>query len=186
MVHARRDDCTAVRGLAPALGSRDKAFPAPARGNRSAPSRRSGQVARHARGQFRHHTASGPGTRRRRSPRSSYLYAGMVADREVIPRAMKLNPALFETIYTGLLNSTKTRASVVAALEAVDRYLAARAPSLFAPVVVYLWREKPGKRVPARSRGPFQATFRRQPGDDGGASTWRIRDRSARCPSRRA
>jgi hypothetical protein len=64
--------------------------------------------------------------------------AGMVADREVIPQAMKLNPALFETIYAGLLNSKKSRASVVAALEAVDRYLTARAPSLFAPVVAYL------------------------------------------------
>ena len=64
--------------------------------------------------------------------------AGMVADREVIPQAMKLNPALFEVIYTGLLNSKKTRASVVAALDAVDRYLSARAPSLFAPVLAYL------------------------------------------------
>jgi hypothetical protein len=64
--------------------------------------------------------------------------AGMVADREVIPQALKLNPALFETIYTGLLNTKKSQASVVAALEAVDRYLAARAPSLFAPVIAYL------------------------------------------------
>lgn len=64
--------------------------------------------------------------------------AGMVADREVIPRAMTLNPGLFDTIYTGMLNTKKTRASVEAALEAVDRYLADRAPSLFAPVVAYL------------------------------------------------
>jgi uncharacterized protein len=64
--------------------------------------------------------------------------AGMVADREVIPQAMKLNPALFETIYAGLLNTKKSKASVVSALEAVDRYLAARAPSLFAPVLAYL------------------------------------------------
>jgi hypothetical protein len=64
--------------------------------------------------------------------------AGMVADREVIPRAMKLNPALFDIIYTGLLNTKKTRAGVEAALDAVDRYLADRAPSLFAPVVAYL------------------------------------------------
>ena len=35
--------------------------------------------------------------------------AGMVADREVIPQAMKLNPALFETIYIGLLNAKKTQ-----------------------------------------------------------------------------
>jgi uncharacterized protein len=64
--------------------------------------------------------------------------AGLVADREVIPRAMKLNPALFATIYTGLLNAKKTQATVVAALEAVDRYLSERAPSLFAPILTYL------------------------------------------------
>ena len=45
----------------------------------------------------------------------------MVADREVIPQAMKLNPVCFETIYLGLLNTKKSRASVVAALETVDR-----------------------------------------------------------------
>jgi hypothetical protein len=64
--------------------------------------------------------------------------AGMVADREVIPRAMTLNPTLFDTIYTRLLNTKKTRASVEAALDTIDRYLADRAPSLFAPVVAYL------------------------------------------------
>ncbi len=64
--------------------------------------------------------------------------AGMVADREVIPRAMSLNPALFDTIYVRLLNAKKTKASVVDALDTVDRYLAARAPSLFAPVIAYL------------------------------------------------
>ncbi len=64
--------------------------------------------------------------------------AGMVADREVIPRAVALNPALFETIYTGLLNTPKTEARVVAALDAVDRYLADRAHVLFAPVVSHL------------------------------------------------
>jgi uncharacterized protein len=64
--------------------------------------------------------------------------AGLVADREVIPRAMQLNPALFETIYTALLNKKKSRASVEAALDTVDRYLAGRAGSLFAPVLAYL------------------------------------------------
>lgn len=64
--------------------------------------------------------------------------AGMVADREVIPQASKLNPGLFETIYTALLNTKKTRAGVEAALDTVDRYLAERAPSLFAPVLSYL------------------------------------------------
>ena len=33
----------------------------------------------------------------------------LLADREVIPQAMKLNPAFFKTIYVDLLNSKKTR-----------------------------------------------------------------------------
>ena len=64
--------------------------------------------------------------------------AGMVADREVIPRAMAISPDLFDTIYTGMLNKKKTRAGVEAALDTVDRYLAQRAASLFAPVITYL------------------------------------------------
>lgn len=64
--------------------------------------------------------------------------AGMVADREVIPRATTLNPALFDVIYTRLLNAKKTRAGVQAALDAADQYLAARATSLFSPVIAYL------------------------------------------------
>jgi hypothetical protein len=64
--------------------------------------------------------------------------AGLVADREVIPQAMKLNPGFFRTVYTGLLNTKKKRADIVAALDAVDSYLADRAPTLFAPVITYL------------------------------------------------
>ena len=35
--------------------------------------------------------------------------ARLLADREVIPQALKLNPAFFKTIYTDLLNAKKTR-----------------------------------------------------------------------------
>ena len=62
----------------------------------------------------------------------------LLADREVIPQALRLNPALFGTIYTGLLGAPKTQAGVEAALDAVDRYLLARAPELFAPVLDHL------------------------------------------------
>jgi uncharacterized protein len=84
--------------------------------------------------------------------------AGLVADREVIPQALKLNPALFETIYTGLLNAKKSRAAVVAALEAVDGYMAARAPSLFAPVIAYL-REAGDARSCAELESHFKRHF---------------------------
>lgn len=64
--------------------------------------------------------------------------ARQLADREVLPQALALNPALFETIYTGLLNARKTRAAVKAALDAIDAHLAARAPAIFAPIVEHL------------------------------------------------
>ena len=62
----------------------------------------------------------------------------MLADREVIPQALKLNPEFFGTVYTALLNEKKTRARIEAALRAVDRYIADRATTLFAPVIEYL------------------------------------------------
>jgi hypothetical protein len=62
----------------------------------------------------------------------------LLADREVIPQATELNPALFKTIYVELLNGKKTRKNVEAALEAVDRYLGERASKLFAPVIDHL------------------------------------------------
>lgn len=62
----------------------------------------------------------------------------LLADREVIPQAMKLNPAFFRIIYADLLNAKKTRANVEAAVDAIDRYMAERAPTLFAPVIEHL------------------------------------------------
>jgi uncharacterized protein len=62
----------------------------------------------------------------------------LLADREVIPQAMELNPALFKAVYIDLLNTKKTRKNVQAALEAIDRYLAERARVLFAPVIDHL------------------------------------------------
>jgi hypothetical protein len=62
----------------------------------------------------------------------------LLADREVIPQAMELNPGFFKTVYTDLLNGKKTRMNVQEALDSVDRYLADRAATLFRPVVDYL------------------------------------------------
>jgi uncharacterized protein len=70
--------------------------------------------------------------------RVEVISRGLLADREVIPQAALLNPALFKTIYTDLLNAKKTRASVQAALDATDDYVASRAPALFEPVLEYL------------------------------------------------
>jgi hypothetical protein len=66
------------------------------------------------------------------------LEAGLLVDREVIPQAVKLNPAFFKTVYTDLLNTPKTRERVQAALDAADAYIAARASRVFAPILEYL------------------------------------------------
>ncbi len=70
--------------------------------------------------------------------RVEVLAAHLLADREVILQALKLNPAFFKTIYRDLLNAKKTKNNVQAALDAVDRYVAERAPRLFAPLLEHL------------------------------------------------
>ena len=70
--------------------------------------------------------------------RIEIITAGVLLDREVLPQAMTLNPAFFRTIYTDLLNEPKTPARVQAALDAVDEYIASRAPTLFQLVLSHL------------------------------------------------
>jgi predicted nucleotidyltransferase len=70
--------------------------------------------------------------------RIEVLDAGRLADREVIPEAMTLNPSFFKRVYVDLLNAPKTREAVQAALHAIDGYLAQRAARLFAPVLAHL------------------------------------------------
>ena len=62
----------------------------------------------------------------------------LLADREVVPQALLLNPAFFRIVYTNLLNTRKTKRDVQSALDAVDAYVAERAPSLFSLVLDYL------------------------------------------------
>lgn len=70
--------------------------------------------------------------------RVEVIGARLLADREVIPQALKLNPAFFKTIYIDLLNTKKTRKNVQTALAAIDRYVAERATALFALVSDHL------------------------------------------------
>src|SRR5687767_3106676 len=70
--------------------------------------------------------------------RIEVMSRGLLADREVLPQAMTLNPEFFGTVYTELLNTKKTKKNVEAALAAVDAYIAERAPSLFALLVDHL------------------------------------------------
>jgi len=61
----------------------------------------------------------------------------LLADREVISQALKLNPKFFETVYTNMLNTKKTPKSVEAALNAIDAYLTERV-ALFDPIIEHL------------------------------------------------
>ena len=80
----------------------------------------------------------------------------LLADREVIPQALTLNPAFFATIYTDLLNSKKSRKAVERALEAAEGYLARDAATLFGPVIDYL--REAGE---ARSSSEIEEHFKR-------------------------
>lgn len=80
----------------------------------------------------------------------------LLADREVLPQALTLNPGFFKTVYSDLLNTKKTTKNVQAALEAVEAYVAGRAPALFALVIDHL-REVGD----VRSSSEIEAHFRR-------------------------
>lgn len=69
------------------------------------------------------------------------LRAGQLVDREVLPQARAINPALFDVVYTRLLNAKKTAANIEQALGAIDAYLVEHTPTLFAPLFEYLERE---------------------------------------------
>jgi hypothetical protein len=88
--------------------------------------------------------------------RIEVLGARLLADREVIPQAMKLNPAFFQIVYAGMLNARKTRKNVQAALDAVDDYVATRAATLFQPLLQHL--REVGE---ARSSTEIEAHFKR-------------------------
>jgi uncharacterized protein len=90
--------------------------------------------------------------------RVEVIGARLLADREVIPQAMKLNPGFFKTIYAGLLNAKKTRKSIQTALDAIDRYVAERATTLFAPVIEHL-REVGEARSCAEIEDHFKRNF---------------------------
>ncbi len=70
--------------------------------------------------------------------RIEVLSHGLLADREVLPQALALNPGFFRTVYSDLLNTKKTAQNVQAALEAAEAYLLERAPALFALLIEYL------------------------------------------------
>lgn len=94
--------------------------------------------------------------------RVEVLRARQLADREVLPQALKINPAFFKIVYTDLLNGKKTRKNVQAALSAIDAYLSERTGELFGPLIEYL--SEVGE---ARSATEIEDHFRRNFGISG-------------------
>jgi hypothetical protein len=90
--------------------------------------------------------------------RVEVIRAGLLADREVLPQALKLNPRFFNTVYTDLLNTKKTRKNVQAALDALDDYVARRARSLFGLVLDHL-RDVGETRSSSEIEDHFQKNF---------------------------
>ncbi len=88
--------------------------------------------------------------------RIEVINARLLADREVLPQALRLNPAFFETVYTKLLNAKKTKANVEGALHAIDSYILDRAPSLFKLLLDHL-----AEVGEARSATEIEAHFKR-------------------------
>ena len=99
--------------------------------------------------------------------RVEVINARLIADREVLPQALKLNPAFFKLIYTDLLNTKKTPQIIEAALNAIDAYIADRAPVLFAAVIDHL--REVGE---ARSATEIEDHFRRN---------WGVQDVTGAC-----
>jgi hypothetical protein len=82
----------------------------------------------------------------------------LLADREVIPQALSLNRPFFSMVYTDLLNTKKSRAGVEAALDAIDAYMAERAPALFGLVIDHL-RDAGEVRSCTDIEGHFRRNF---------------------------
>ena len=86
------------------------------------------------------------------------IAAGLLPDREVIPQALALNPALLEAIYLRLLQEGTTQAAVEAALTTIERYMEQRAPLVFAPLLGYL-REHGDVRSSRDIEDHFRKTY---------------------------
>jgi hypothetical protein len=97
--------------------------------------------------------------------RIEILSRRQLTDREVIPQAMRLNPAFFKLVYSDLLNMKKSRKNVQAALDAMDEYLKARTKPLFGLVIEYL-REVGEARSATEIETHFERNF-----DVGGVTT---------------
>ena len=66
--------------------------------------------------------------------------------REVVPHAARLNPALFDRLYTDFIQEPKDAAAVQRALDLINAYLDDKVDVLFGPILAYL-RQEGGSRT---------------------------------------
>jgi len=74
------------------------------------------------------------------------LQHGEVTSREVIPQALKLNPAFFNQVYSDLIHQPKDEATIQAALNQIAAYIDGRTDLLFGPILEHL-RQARGVRT---------------------------------------
>ncbi len=67
---------------------------------------------------------------------------GQVWERDVIYRALELNPSLFQTVYLDVLAKRKNKKILSSALEAIDDYLQAHASKHLKPLLDYFKKNK--------------------------------------------
>jgi len=63
---------------------------------------------------------------------------GEIPDREAVVHASRLNPTLFDPLYSGLINGPKDAATIGAAVDIIERYVLDDARELAAPIFNYL------------------------------------------------
>lgn len=69
------------------------------------------------------------------------LLRGELTSREVVPQALKLNPAFFNKVYYDLIHTKKDEVTIQRALDLINGYIGGKVDLLFGPVLEYLKRE---------------------------------------------
>ncbi len=110
------------------------------------------------------------------------LLHGEVTGREVIPQALKLNPAFFNQVYTDLIHQPKDEASIQAALDQIAAYIDGKVDLLFGPVLEHL-SQAGGVRTTTELDSYFKSRPRRTRSAIS-TSGWPTRAPSRRCRRR--
>ena len=69
------------------------------------------------------------------------LLHGELTSREVLPQALKINPAFFDKVYEDLIHQPKDEATIQQALDLINAYIDGKMHILFGPILEYLSQE---------------------------------------------